>query len=216
MKKLLIFIFCFWTLHSAAAQDANHLLFTGIRENNPARVDRAVADGAFLNLVYENGKTPLLLACSQKQTNPKIIRRLINAGADLNYRSPRGETPVLLAVRNHNLRLIRPQAVYGAELNTPGPTPLHEAIKQKSSPEIISVLLQYGASANIPTHLNGRKIYPLTLAVVTNAPDETIRLLLPASDQDAVFQALTAVTVTNNRHMYDLFKSYGNIMPAKP
>lgn len=216
MKKLLIFIFCFWTLHPAAAQDANHLLFTGIRENNPARVDRAVADGAFLNLVYENGRTPLLLACSQKQTNPKIIHRLINAGADLNYRSPRGETPLLLAIRNHNLRLIRLLAAYGVELNTPGQTPLNEAIKQKSSPEIISVLLQYGASANIPAHLNGRKIYPLTLAVVTNAPDETIRLLLPASDQDAVFQALTAVTVTNNRHMYDLFKSYGNIIPTKP
>ena len=130
---------------------------------------------------------------------------LINAGANIEQKDDNGRTAIFFALNKEaKAENIKQLIDYGADINLrsqDGQTPLSLALRNHLPLEIIELLINGGADANHPIPYKNKKVYPLTIAVMTNAEDNIIHLLLSKSNQDAVFQALTAESLSNSSRL---------------
>lgn len=203
-----------WAGCAKAAENADQILYKGIIANSVDLVNSGIQKGAYLNKRYTNSETPLTTA-AERNVSPQIIKALVNGGGDISSSNDLGETPLHkalnFAAREENIILL---INYGSEINKPtsfNKTPLIYALQNRLSYNIIKALISSGANANQPTTINQQEIYPLTVAVMQDLPDETISLLLQHSNQDAAFQALMAATVAQNGRIQKIYEQNGRI-----
>ena len=171
----------------------------GFLINSPELVSEAIEEGLWLNQPRANGNYPLHDACRQN-CDRAILMTLINAGANVEQKDDNGRTAIFFALNKEaKAENIKQLIDYGADINLrsqDGQTPLSLALRNHLPLEIIELLINGGADANRPIPYKDRKVYPLTIAVMTNTEDNIISLLLSKSNQDAVFQALTAESLS--------------------
>lgn len=110
-------------------------------------LSKCLADGARVNGLDENGRSPLHCAIvSEKNAAAEI---LLKAGADANQKTPEGNTPLHLAVEQGNQFLAEKLLSAGADpnrVNKKGVPPLYLAVEHNSP--LVSTLLQFGAVPN--------------------------------------------------------------------
>lgn len=193
-------IFFALSLGIGSAQAApDDKLKQGFLADSPELVSEAIEEGLWLNQPRANGNYPLHDACRQNLSQA-ILMTLINAGANIEQKDDNGRTAIFFALNQEaKAENIKQLIDYGADINLrsqDGQTPLSLALRHHLPLEIIELLINGGADANRPIPYKNKKVYPLTIAVMANAEDGIIRLLLNHSDQDAVFQALTAESLS--------------------
>lgn len=218
-KLLLTYLVLLFGLSSPGlAADANAELYQGIIHRQLSAVTNAISNGADLNYSSSSTEPPLVFAC-RRRAPKNILQALINAGANLNAINASQTAPIFACLtdtpKDSNLRLL---CESGADLNirnAEGHTPLTLALHKRYPSSSTSILLNCGASPDFPAYISERKIYPLTLAVILNSAPQTIAQLLPNSSPNAVFQALTVVSVTNNQDIRLLFEQHGLLLPAE-
>ncbi len=125
-------------------------LVFAVMENRPEVVKLLLARGANPNLQDSHGYTPLLLTAGKG--NLEIAEQLLSHGADPNIASNDGTTPLMEASRMGKKKMVMLLIKHGAEVRAEtasDQTALIAAIRSgKSSPEIIKLLLSYGADIN--------------------------------------------------------------------
>lgn len=183
-----------WTpLHQAAG-------FEGIQPDAAALLlDR----GADIEARGGSGMTPLHLAAQRRRNGP-VVQLLIERGANVNARDDQGRTPLHFAVDRNadwlttieallnngadlqaHARDEKPMMPRKCELPLPGgaevdvslhgATPLHWAAAKANDPDVVKMLLDYGASIYRP---NAAGLTPLHCAVRDNANPAVTEALL--------------------------------------
>lgn len=116
-------------------------------------------NGASVNIMNADGRTPLLIACSCDYYDTRYVKELIGRGADVNYICPDScagrmgdSTPLLNAVRCRNLDMVKLLVEHGADIdyidkynNTALGLSLYD-----SNYDITLFLLEKGADYTIP------------------------------------------------------------------
>jgi len=112
------------------------------------------------------------------KVNPQIVKQLLNAGADPNIKNKKGDFPILSLVENSYvaediiLQLLTLLLGNGAKVDSRATrtiagkdyneTALVAATRQGHT-EVVKVLLEFGASVDIP--INGDDLLPLGLSI---------------------------------------------------
>lgn len=211
MKKLFLLLIglLFCSPLKAESIDADKMLYLGIIENNPAYVDQAIINGAYLNRRYDDDYTPLMIACALN-SQPAILKSLINAGADMRVQNSQKQTLLTAALNNksspENIRLLTNYGLNPNEQDDEGHTPLYTALINKAPLQVISTLINVGANPDLPFNFKGNEIYPLTMAVILKQDRDIKTLLIRHSNQDAQFQALMAAVANNDKETHKLFQ----------
>jgi ankyrin repeat protein len=104
--------------------------------------------GADPNIPSQNGTTPLMVA-----RTTEVVWLLVAKGARINARSKRGETALAAAAGRGDDESVKLLLSKGADVNAAdyrGYTPLmHAAQYDRDAPDVIRLLLAYGADANV-------------------------------------------------------------------
>jgi len=79
-------------------------LFTAVKSKDQAALAAMVERGADVNARDDTGKTPLMLAATQRGSE-KLIERLVHQGADIRARDKNGMTALMHAAMNGELHL---------------------------------------------------------------------------------------------------------------
>ena len=109
-------------------------------------VDLLINLGADINASSENGRTPILEACS---TNVDVVEYLLKHGADVNIPGKDGETCLMVAVWSEEICQILIE--YGATVNArdkSGNTALHRAITHhdySDQEDVVQFLIDHGS-----------------------------------------------------------------------
>ncbi|MBC6497904.1 MAG: ankyrin repeat domain-containing protein [Alphaproteobacteria bacterium GM7ARS4] len=91
-------------------------LHEALREGNPQRVERLLADGVVdVHARDKDGRTPL--HCAVYKGNLDVIRLLLDGGADVNAQNVHGNTALHCAVYKENLDVITLLLSWGADVN---------------------------------------------------------------------------------------------------
>ena len=89
----------------ARAELAPHALVRALVEHNAVLLDLCLAEGLDVNAADANGRTPLLVAISQRDHD--AIQRLLSAGASVDLADDKGRTPLMLAAGAGDVGLLR-------------------------------------------------------------------------------------------------------------
>ena len=130
--------------------------------------------GANVNAADQHGRTPLQIACAERDT--ETIRLLINSGADVNPVTENRDPPLLTACKHLATEIARLLIKSGADVNRQdkqGRTPLQIACAERDT-ETIRLLINSGADVNPVTE---NRDPPLFLACKYGAT-EIARLLI--------------------------------------
>lgn len=147
-------------------KDLNSALINSIYCKNDRKLGKAIKKGADVNRLDEFGSTPLMNAIIAEYADIKIVKMLIGNGADVNAKDTvQCWTPLHFAVREGHFDIVKLLLESGAVIDAQdafGNTPLIEAVMSfKGDPQIIEILLAYGADKNIK---NKEGVSPLILA----------------------------------------------------
>ena len=146
------------------------LMIAAIRSNNPEVIKVLIQAGADVNAKNEIGFSPLMWA-ARINNNTEVLKILIQAGADVNVKDESGTTPLMWAARvNNNTEVLKILIQSGADVNAriekqdftqiddfslseyyklyEGYTLLMLAAKYNNNPEVLSVLIQAGATVS--------------------------------------------------------------------
>lgn len=118
--------------------------------------------GANINVIKENGSSPLCVACQNKEF--EVAQLLVKNGASVNHVKKNGDTPLHMATFSGDLDLVSLLCTHGAKINLPnksGYTPLLIAL-QHGHDLVVEYLLQNGAD---PYQPNLEGITPLEVAL---------------------------------------------------
>ena len=136
---------------SESLNDATNRLFVAVEKADLPATKQAIADGAYINALDENGQTPLMWAADEN--SPECIDLLLKAGVDANLADSEGNTalhclhfyqevPNALAALK---LLLDAGANPNAQCNI-GRTPLIDSIQES---EAVRLMLEHGADPNI-------------------------------------------------------------------
>jgi ankyrin repeat protein len=134
------------------AQDPDSQLMDAVIRGDLAAVEGIIGNGADLETIDSEGKTPLMNAVYYK--HPELTTFLIEKGADVNAKEPNGWTPLMFASMGGNSEIAKILIDGGADVNTKthdGETPLQRAQKLdqlgmgSGYAKIVSLLLEAGA-----------------------------------------------------------------------
>ncbi|MCD4793249.1 MAG: ankyrin repeat domain-containing protein [Bacteroidales bacterium] len=154
MKKLTItliltlqFVFAVFAQQDVLTND----LFSAFQSNDLEEVKRLIEQGADVNGVYYQKKTPLHFACQKDSTN-EIIKLLINKGADINARNSSGNSPLIEACKKYgNLNAAILLIEKGADINIKDygdNTALHIACESEKNINLLKLLIEKEADIN--------------------------------------------------------------------
>jgi len=120
-KKILsVVLFLIITFVANAVADTLKISEDAIQNNNALEVEKAIKNGADVNVRYDRGNTPLMFAAYSGSL--EVAKLLITNGADINAKNLGGVTALLMATK----------------------MPIH-----KNSVEIVKLLLKNGADVSI-------------------------------------------------------------------
>ena len=131
--------------HFAIKHDYGNYIAYAAAENHPLLCKTLLFFGSDVNMMDEDGWTPLHWAAKEKHLD--ICKLLIEKGADANARDEDGRTPLHNAAEKGNLDVCKLLIQHGANVNAKdkwGITPLDIA-KQKGYHDIANLLKQHGA-----------------------------------------------------------------------
>nr|XP_046168080.1 dynein axonemal heavy chain 12 isoform X3 [Oncorhynchus gorbuscha] len=142
--------------------------------------------GSNVNLEGCHSRTPLHEAA--KLGREEFVELLVRSGANPDARSDYGLTPLALAAQCGHVKVV--QALVqkaGANVESMAQdfaTILFEA-SASGNPEIISLLLEYGADANVPKHTGHLPIH----RVSHRGHLQALKILIPVTTCDAVYES---------------------------
>lgn len=136
--------------------------------------DCLVANKANLNLVNEEGKTPLYLACKKKPTDPDVVKKLLSNGADANLTTAQFY-PLLVACDNDDTEIVNLLLSHSADPNVSrdGKTPLLLAARHCND-KAISMLMKHGADVAAVDSLNNTALH----LVLKKNPIKVVRIVV--------------------------------------
>lgn len=148
------------TLLEAGARDAKALTLA-IDSGNAKALKKMFAQGWTVNIVDNQGLTPLMYALDSADWRFKAVAPLIRMGANVNFRDRQGNTPLLLAAEGggpsemakETPEIVEDLLERGAQIdaqNREGRTPLMRAAANLH-PALVQLLLQHGAQVNVCT-----------------------------------------------------------------
>ena len=117
-------------------------------------------NGADPNIANNNGTLPLHNVCLYG--NEDMAKLLLKYGANINEVNVNNETPLFMASLNKREHIISLLLKKGADPNIKNHmhiSPLHHASRGADNPEIISLLLQYGANIEATTDKQETPLY---------------------------------------------------------
>ncbi|MGL4624559.1 MAG: ankyrin repeat domain-containing protein, partial [Culicoidibacterales bacterium] len=116
-------------------------LLQAVEENNQQQVAQFLQTEIDINIINQDGDTPLHLAVMQEDTT--ILQLLLKAGANIESENEQQETPLFTAIHYHNAKAIGMLLAKGANVhwqNDDGDTPLHVAIMQQNVATVSQLL----------------------------------------------------------------------------
>ena len=141
-------------------------LETSCQDDNVNVVDCLLQNEAnIVDLQDEDGETALFFAVRSKWTSFGILSSLVTKGANLNTSRNDKGTPLIEASSKNDEKQVNWLIEHGADVNLQdedGDTALHFACRSHASLEILSCLIENGASINACTNC---KVTPLMMAV---------------------------------------------------
>ena len=141
-------------------------LVTSCQDDNVNVVDCLVQNEAnIVDLQDEDGETALFFAVRSNWTSFGILSSLVTKGANLNTSRNDKRTPLMEASSKNDEKQVTWLIEHGADVNLQdedGDTALHFACRSHASLEILSCLIENGASINACTNC---KVTPLMMAV---------------------------------------------------
>ncbi len=153
-------------------------LVNAVREQNIEETENLIKAGADINTLVI-GMHPLMLAC--ETGNKELVKLLIEYGANLNQQDYDGYSALLYVTDNtNNVEIARLLLKAGANPNIKGfggITPLHTAVF-KGNPEMVELLIEYGADVNAKDEMKGET--PLDLASGLSSNEKIRSMLLKA------------------------------------
>jgi ankyrin repeat protein len=163
-------------------------LFLAARTGDIPALRRALAAGAMIDAVSEEGATALAWAVANG--HPEAVRVLLDAGADWRLQSPRGQSPLNVAVYLDDVPVIRLLLEHGADVderitgpdvpdNLAGATPLYLAALHGRQ-AALAVLLAEGAAVDASNRQGQTALIPA--AIRSDVP--IVRALLAAGAAD--------------------------------
>lgn len=139
---------------NALDSEGNTPLYNAVAYNgNPDIIKMLIDAGAKAKFKDKNGASILLIASGQAK-HYSVIKYLVDAGADPNFKTtPYGRTALITAApTNTNTDIFLELITAGADVNAKtaeGLTALDYATQSNPNPEVIRILLKYGA---VPTN----------------------------------------------------------------
>ena len=156
--------------------EATQDIFKAARENNTARLQDLINQGANIN-IKQGGITPLHAAVGKKAL--EATQLLVSNGADINAQDDRDKmTPLHRSIIARDSRIAIFLINQGANVNIQdkyGKTPLHRAVEQRLY-FVAQLLLQKGANRNIQ---NKKRETPLDIARAQEDQDMILLLTQP-------------------------------------
>lgn len=149
-----------------------------LKNGNFSDVEELVRGGADVNLTFDNGKTPLMVAAKHGQS--ELVTALLASGADVNATNDNGGTALMFSAIRGDLPTIEALLSHGADTNALAKfrwTALMIA-SVKGHAGVVRILLKHGADGN------ARDVYgwtPLMRAVYENRGEAVAVLLEDAS-----------------------------------
>jgi len=136
-------------------------LLKSIQKNDMSTAKQLIAEGVDLNVLGDEGITPLLWILIQK--DQKAIQRTLDLGADPNFKDGDGDSAVNLVARDHDAKWLKMLLEAGGNPNaidSNGMPVMFDAIGGESW-DNINMLLEYGADVNLKDR-SGRNsaLYP--------------------------------------------------------
>ncbi len=134
-------------------------MYAVMYQKNSKIIQTMIDLGADLNLRDKNGMTSLILACA---LNPflKIIETLLEAHASLYERDNNGTSALMMASAASNISIVEMLINAGAkvqEKDNYGRCPIIFACQSNKHPDVISMLVKYGASLSSRDPTQGNK-----------------------------------------------------------
>jgi ankyrin repeat protein len=108
-----------------------------------------VAAGAAPTILAYNGMTPLFVAINAQERT--VLRAMIARGLDPNVESPEGRTALIHALESRDAETTKVLLESGAQVNLRlrnGDTPVLFVAKQFCAPDLIRLLISFGADVN--------------------------------------------------------------------
>ena len=155
-----------------------HNLFYWVLKNNIENINLALEYNSNINIINNDGLTPLHVACTDKNINRDIVELLIKNSNNIDSKGTFENTPLYIACTNGNIEAVKLLLKYNADINSKNKdenTPLHVACWQNHS-DIVEILL----NCNPKPDINARNIYketPLHYACQLNNFD-VVQILL--------------------------------------
>jgi len=160
---------------NAADNEGETVLMKALHKRVDVSILRSlIARGANVNARSKNGNSALLEATGVGDV--RTILQLLEYGAEVNVCDQEKFTPLHKAIQEPSRALIKALLVHGAKIdaiNKYGDTPLTICVRGGSRPDIVEVLIEYGANVN---HRNNAGETALSLAKKQNYT-KTIQLL---------------------------------------
>ena len=132
--------------------DVDKELIEAAKNGDLRGAQRAIDDGADVNVQDEYGLTALMQASNYGKGYTEIVKLLLDHGADVNMTS-NGDTALMFASTNDHTEIVRILLDHGADINVQdkyGQTALMQASGEECGhTEIVKLLLDHGADINV-------------------------------------------------------------------
>ncbi len=191
----------------ARAEDLIEDLIHAVQVDDQATVQAYLAKGMDVDTSDPNGTTLLITAA--REGHFKLTKMLLDRNARVRARNAYGDSAILLASLKGHLEIVKLLHAYGAELDSPGWTPLHYC-SWEGQVAVCQYLLAEGARVDAPS-ANGTT--PLMMAA-RQGQSETVKLLLAKGAKadlrnQAGASALTWALKTGHAETADLLRKAG-------